>query len=562
MLLELNVSHFAIIDKIQIEFTPGFNVLSGETGAGKSVLLKSLGLLMGAKSRSEDIQQGSSQAIIEGLFDLHARPDIQFQLQEFGIPTEDDQLIVRRVLSANGKGKIYLNGVLSTLNNLRDLIFPLLEITGPSAPLIEMTGQHDSRQLLSKSYHLEMIDQYADLQNEKNTYQRLFNHVQNLQTELQELLSDASSQAQKLDFLSFQRDEIKDLQILPGEEEDLSLRIKRLRNAQTLNDFFAEAEYSLYTHEESVIAKLYKITQQGQQLQNLHSELGPSVEILKQAKTLIEEGVFEMRDLNASFQAEDENLEHLESRLSQLKKIQKKHGLSLSQIVDKLQELEEEINKIENCDEHIERLKNQLKTEWSQLNQEAKKLHEKRYKSSQKLLKLVNKELLDLNMKGVEFSVSIQELKEPNLNGITDVEFMVKQGKNALALSIAKVASGGEMSRILLALKKSCGKGDYPRTYLFDEVDTGVSGETAEKVGKKLKSISQGQQVICITHLPQVARFADSHFLIQKSTQKQKITTEVIPLKEDLRVKEIARLISGEKITKTSLSHAKELLKH
>jgi DNA repair protein RecN (Recombination protein N) len=559
MLLELKVQNFAIIDNLHIHFKPGLNILSGETGAGKSVLLKSLALMMGAKASSESIRTGATQASIEGSFDLSQRSDVKNRLSEMGIDCEENILIVRRVLQEE-KSKVYLNGTLSTVNHLRVIVAPLIEVTGHSAPLIEMTGQHDNRQLLSRSYHLDLLDQYVGAWDLRSRFQREFQRLQKLKSELKEIQTESQMKAQRLDFLVFQRDEIKALGLEELIDQDIETELKKLKNANRLGQFVDQAESALYTDDDSAVSRLKTILKKSYELAQIDPALENQLAPLQEAQNLIEDTVYSLRSYVSKIEADPRRQEVLESKLSDLRKLQKKFGPDISDILEAYKNIQEEISQLENSDLRASELEAVIKNLNKELLKMAQDLHQKRLGGSQTLAKSVNAELADLNMKGVAFSVHIEKTEDLNGSGLTEVEFLSQTSVKDPARPLGKVSSGGELSRILLALKRVVGSSHQPRTYLFDEVDTGVSGPTAEKVGKKLKAIAKGQQVICVTHLAQVAASGDSHFYIQKQPNKTGVQMEVKELKPKERIEEIARLISGEKITKTSLAHAEELM--
>lgn len=561
MLLELKVAQFAIIDNIHIKFGSGLNIMSGETGAGKSVLLKSLGLLMGLKGSVESIRTGFDQASIEGSFDLSHRNDLKKKLKELSIPVEDDLFVVRRVLS-EGKSRVYLNGVLSTLNTLRDLVAPLIEVAGSTAPLIEMTGQFENRNLMSKTYHLDVLDQYSDAMELRSEYSGIYHEYLKTKAEILSLQGESRSQTQRLDFLRYQRDEIAALDLTPGEDQEIENELRKLKSVSKLLNFVSFAEEALAGEETSVSEALHQVLLRAQEIQSLDPVLSEKSQNFSQAKVLIEDGLYDLRSYISKVEGNPERLEELESRLSNIRKLQKKFGPGLDEILKSLLEMEIEISRLENLDEHLKSLETKTINFEKQMRKIADKLHEKRSKFSKKLADQVNSELKDLNMKGVLFHVEVSALEDLGPAGASEVEFQTQSAPSEPKRPLAKVASGGELSRILLSLKKVVGSGPYPRTFLFDEVDTGVSGPTAEKVGRKLASIGKNQQVICVTHLPQVAAYADLHFHIQKGTSKSSsIAMEVSKLSSKDRVQEIARLISGEKVTKTSLAHAEQLLK-
>ncbi len=566
MLIELKVSQFAIINKLELSFRPGLNILSGETGAGKSVVLKSLALLMGGKAESGAVRTGCDFATIEGLFDLERRPDVRERLKEIGVLTEEDSLVVRRVINAQGKSKVYLNGLLSPLASLRETVTPLITVTGQDAvgetstPLIEMTGQHDSRDLQSKSYHLELLDQYAGATKARLEYAAIFARLSELEREIASLQNETRTRAQRLDFLIYQREEIATLNLVANEEEVLEAKVARLRNSTRLAEFAGEAQSALYADEDAVTVRLHQLLTRAQELRSADPTLPERLQSLQQAKALIEDVAYELREYSRALLADPEELNQLEERLSQIRRLQKKFGANTGEILAQLGEFEAEIDRLESVDSNLAALEKEQKALRKELGRMAEDLHSRRANGAALLAESVNDELADLNMKGVKFGVKIGLLNEPVSTGLSEVEFTIQSSKKEEARPLVKSASGGELSRILLALKRTVGHGDLPRTYLFDEVDTGVSGQTAERVGRKLKSIASGQQVICVTHLPQVAAFADHHFVIEKGAGKSGVEMSVQALKKDDRIREIARLISGEKITNSSLEHARQLL--
>lgn len=560
MLQELKVSQFAIIDHLHIEFQGGLNILSGETGSGKSVLLKSLALLMGEKASADIIRTGSTQATVEGAFDIRKRTDIQQLLQKIGVECDDHVLIVKRIIAQSDKSKIYLNGGLCTLAQLREVVSPMIEVTGDHAPLIEMTGQHDNRNLLSKAYHLDLLDQYAVHTEKRRQYEQKYELLLKTKQEIIDFEKQAQEKSQKLDYLKFQLNEFNQIELDPEKDQQLEDEIKVMKGSHRIMRFVEDCENLLFSDEDSVSTRLRSIQKKSTELAGLGPALQTQMAQLEQARQLIEDSFFSLRQDVSRLQLDAEILERKEARLSQIRKLQKKYGPDLHSMVDLFEKIKSDIAAYENSDLHLEKIKKQTALLELELKKMAEELHKTRQQRAEQLTNAVNKELLDLNMKGVTFAVQIAKYDSLTATGISDVEYLCQSGTKEPLRPISKVASGGELSRILLALKKSLGQSDSPRTYLFDEVDTGVSGNTAEKVGKKLRTIAKGQQVICVTHLPQVAACGDVHFSINKQTVKGSAQMTVVELKTRSRVEEIARLISGEKITKTSLAHAEQLL--
>lgn len=560
MLVDLRVSNFAIIENLHITFKPGLNILSGETGSGKSVLLKSLALLMGGKSSHDSIRTGHKMALVEGSFDLSKRKDLLQRLEELGIEAEDELLVVRRIISAEDKSRVYLNGQLSPLSDLRDLVAPLIEVTGPAAPLIEMTGQHENRNLLSKVYHMDTLDHYAGTWEKRLQFEEKYSRKKEIENKIAELESNSPNKAQRLDFLIFQRDEIAALDLGPGEDHELENEIRILKSASRLSNFVDLAENALCTDDDSATQRINAVVKKAIEISSLDPQIQQKMQNLEQAKSLLDDAVFELRSYVSKIEDDPAKLDQLEGRLSQLRKLQKKYGAEVGDILKALVEIETEISDLQNSEARIEALKKETEILNKELLKLGTDLHKRRSQGASLLADSVNSELKSLNMKGVLFHIRCDVAEEMSATGTSDIEFMTQTSPKDPPRPLAKFASGGELSRILLSLKRIVGSSQQPRTYLFDEVDTGVSGETAERVGQKLRSIAKGQQVICVTHLPQVAAHGHVHFFIQKSPQKDSVNMELVELKEKDRVREIARLISGEKISKTSLAHASELL--
>ncbi len=561
MLLELKVYNFAIIDNISLQFNSGLNILSGETGAGKSVLLKSLTLLMGEKADTNSVRAGCESATVEGSFDISSRFDIQNHLRSLGIEFDDDLLVVRRLISAQGKSRIYINGSLSTLNTLQSIVSPLIELTGHKTPLIELTSQHENKNLMAKNYHLDLLDHYVGAVELRVNFSKGYTQLNDLQEQINELEEKSKTFAQRSDFLTYQKEEIEALGLKAGEEDSLESDYFKIKNATKILSFVDDVESSLFSDDDSILVRVHKILQRSAEFSNVDANFKKLFEPLANTKAVLEDLVYELRSYSKELNIDTQSIEQIEEQMNRLRQLQKKYGNSVEEILEAHTEITDELNIIENSDQMISDLKQQQEEIQKSLVSQSRELHKRRLAGAQLLSKSVNEELKDLNMKGVELVIHVTEC-DMNSNGTSDVEFMIKNSSKEPARSLAKFASGGELSRILLSLKRVVGYNELPRTYLFDEVDTGVSGQTAEKVGRKLKSISKGQQVICVTHLAQVAAFGDTHFLIEKSVSKKSGTQmKVVRLDRPEREKEIARLISGEKITKTSLDHAKELLK-
>ncbi len=378
MLIELKVQNFAIIDNLQLTFGEGLNILSGETGAGKSVLLKSLSLLMGDKAEADIVRAGLDHAVIEGYFDLAGREDILAQLEELGLDASDETLVVRRIISKEGKGKVYLNGALSPLSSLRSIVAPMITLTGHATPLIEMTGQHDNRHLQSKSYHLEILDMYSGTWKLRTDFEKMYARFFEIEKEISQLEEANRSREQRLDFLRFQRDEIEALDLKPNEEADLESRVARARNSTRLIEFIGASVDALYANDDAVMVGLNAVLKRGQDLNQLDPELTKRLSPLLEAKTLLEDAVYELRDYGKNLDVDPAELEQMEDRLSALRKLQKKFGKGVDEILTAHAEIINEIQSLEKHDENIQELNLERAKLEKLMKKMAKELHERR----------------------------------------------------------------------------------------------------------------------------------------------------------------------------------------
>lgn len=560
MLLELKIRNFIIIENANISFKQGFNVLSGETGSGKSVLLKGLSILMGATTTHDLVGPYGSESHIEGFFDISERIDIKKRLTELGINCDDDTIIVRRIIGK--KNRVFINGSLVTLTELKNLVTPILEIAGPfSAPLMEMTGQHDTKQLLSTSYHRFLLDLYASLGKRIEAYKEKYHQRESLLQEIQDLQKKSKENIHQLDFLKYQLSEIQSFELDLEKDSKLQERIFQVKNKQKFIDFLSSTDFILNQNDQSVISGLQKVIKTAENFESNYEGLLTPVENLKTALALVEDASFEFSNLTSEDLTEEESLESLTDRFTRLRGLQKKYGEDLQQLTVVEENLKQEIEMLDNADALLEEKELRLEELEAELMKMASDMHDTRREASDAIVKKVNAQLEDLNMKGVRFFIGLERTNELNKYGNSKVEFLVQSHKDSEKRPLAKTASGGELSRILLSIKTVLGENEWPRTYLFDEVDTGVSGPTAQLVGKKLKELSLDQQVLCVTHLPQVAAQADHHFVIEKlSNKNNQFQMGVRELDQKQRVNEIARLISGEKISDSSREHARELL--
>lgn len=423
-----------------------------------------------------------------------------------------------------------------------------------------MAGQHESKALLDKSYHLEVLDRYCGCLQIRKDFENDYFELQQKEKDLLKLKEQLNQREQRLDFLKFQLRELSKVNLYEGYEKDVEENYFKAKNFNYLLEYTQKVEQGLYSSDEAVIERLHSWIQEG--TEKFKDEKWQSrFELLITAKAHLEDFVYDLREWQRDLSENPIDIEKAEAEMSQWRKIQKKYGQTALEVIEAQKEISIEVDQLENYENQLTSMEKDIENLTSSLKKQADELHKSRTNGALVLMKKVNDELKDLNMKGVQFGIKVEPINEMNSKGLTSVEFMIQVSKQDKFRPLHKVASGGELSRILLAMKRVTGSSDLPRTYLFDEVDAGVSGETAEKVGSKLKSIASGQQVVCVTHLPQVAVFGDSHFVIHKLQKGKNVSMAVNKLQNKDREEEIARLISGTKVTSSSREHAKQLLK-
>lgn len=558
MLTELRVKNFALIKDLSVHFDRGLNVITGETGAGKSLLLRSLQILMGAKAHQGLTGKFSEDAVVEGLFIVQNRSDIQKRLKSLSYNLDEGStLLVRRILSAKGRSKTYINGSLASLNELKSIVSPLIDLSGSSEPLIELTNQHDNKNLQEVTYQRDLFDSFCKHKELRYEIAKLYALLKDHRNNLKDLEAKESDRLQKLDFLNFQ---LKELEDFKPETEDYVF-LKDLKDKK-----FKEEQYKQVIHltkdnlkdsANSVLSQLYTLISEHEKLQSDH----PILQSLNKAVDASEEAMDQINQL-ASSMAYDEDLtfDQIEDRLKTYNHLFRKYNTDSEGLSSIFQELVGQREDLEQVEEKKAQLKHEISLVMENLNPLLEELSKSRKFFSKTFEQEVSKHLKELNMKELKLKVKFKET-EISEYGKESVEFWLSHGrKNLQERPIKQAASGGELSRILLALKSSLENQEAPRTYLFDEIDSGVSGLTAGMVGQKLKRLSTGQQVITITHLPQVAALGNHHFLIEKSSGLEGQETSLNTLKKQDRVQELARLLSGKSITKTSINHAKELL--
>jgi DNA repair protein RecN (Recombination protein N) len=543
LLKELLIKNLAIIDDLKIRFAPGLNVLTGETGAGKSIIVDAMGLALGERAQTDMIKTGKEDAFVEAFFEIPEHP----MLQQKGIIAEDG-LIIRRNISSAGKSRAYINDVIVSLQSLSEI----------GRSLVDMHGQHEHQSLLSGENQRNILDFYGKLLDIRDEVGRLFREVHDLKNELSVLRANVKERSHRIDLLHFQINEIDSASLKIDEEKSLEEERAILSNLNRLNELTETAYSMLYESEGACIEKLSVVISKLREMSNIDQNVNDTLRLLESATPLLDDGAISLRGFRERYDLDPKRLEHIEERLETIKKLKKKYGDEIEAILNYRDQAERELTSLENADEKADDIENKLKEKEGQLSDEARKLSEKRKKTAGELSGAVRKVLKELAFEKAEFKVEIR-LTAIASTGMDIVEFLFSANPGESLRPLSKVASGGELSRIMLALKNILMDVDNIPVLIFDEVDAGIGGRTAESVAMKLKNLSKTHQVICITHLPQIASIADFHIMTEKYQKKDSTYVKIKELSPDERRAEIARMLSG-KVTDVSLRHAGELL--
>ncbi len=561
MLNLLKIKNIALIDELQLEFAKGLNLLTGETGSGKSIIVDSLGALTGDRISSDLIKEGEQSAQIEGLFNVFFNENLQNIFDESGIELENSNeidLIVRRELATNGRNRIFVNNQLVTQSFLKKI----------GAFLVDIHGQGEQATLFNPATHLEMLDEYANLLALRKNVAEKYREVSSVQREIENLYADEAQKLQLLDILQFQVDEIKKVNPKVGEDESLEEEKRRLNNVEKLSTLSDEAYLLLYENEEAVISNLGKAAQRITELAEYESNFREYLEGLQTAQAVLEDLAFSVRDFRGSLEFSPERLEEIETRLAEIARLKRKYGGNIESVLEHFAESEERLKNIETAELREKELNKKLQKAREEYVIVASELHEKRTKAARKFEKEIEANLKQVSLEKARFEVRIDapETKDENAiksftaKGFDKIEFYFSANPGESLKPIAKVASGGEASRLMLILKTTAKLSEYEKAMVFDEIDTGIGGRVAEAVGLKLKELAKTQQVLCVTHQPQVASLADQHFLVEKETIKNRTKIGVRELNETEQIEEIARMLTGKEITATARQHAKEML--
>ncbi|MEK7698487.1 MAG: DNA repair protein RecN [Nitrospirota bacterium] len=560
MLRELHIKNLAIIDDASANFEKGLNVLTGETGAGKSIIIDALCLALGERASTEVIRSGEKEAVVEAFFDIPPKllnSSSRRFLQDLGINIENG-IILKRILSAQGKNRAYINDSMVNVQTLSEI----------SKGIIDVHGQYEYQSLLSPDNQLDMLDAYGGLLIERQEFTAIYETQTSLKQQIAELMQKEKERAQRLDILGFQVNEIETADLKTGEEKELSEEVKILSSASLLTELANQAYESLYSSDSACLTNLSKILNSLKEISNIDVRTADAVKSAEEAIPLLEETAYFLRDYKDSLNFNPERLEEIQTRLELIKGLKKKYGGNIQEVLDYREKGLRELDELQHSEEKLETLNAELKKLKNILTEKAQHLSKQRKAVAKKIEQQVISELSSLSMPDTRFSIQItQEAGDEtaddfkaNSKGIDKIEYLISPNIGEELKPLSKIASGGELSRVMLALKGILAKGDKIPVLIFDEIDAGIGGRAAETVGQKLKSLSASHQIICITHLPQIASYADSHLKIEKKIKAKRTTVEVRKIEKDERTVEIARMLSGDS-SEVSIKHAKEMLK-
>lgn len=563
MLTELLIRNLAIIDEVRVPFQSGFNVLTGETGAGKSIIIHALNFLVGARGDVELIRTGAETMLVEAVFDLSNYPQIKAVIEELAYELEDDILILSRELSRTGRVRCRINGRAATVALLKQI----------GKALVDIHGQHEHQSLLDPANHLRFLDAFGgeELMALKKNYTNLYRKLMQIERELAELQQTERERVQKLDLFRYQIDEIDKANLREGEEEELMQEKQLLANAERIAERIGYAVRWLMG-DGGALDSLGNAIQALKEITDLASPVCEWHNALSQAFDAIQEVGFELERYASQIEFDPERLEEVESRLDLLKRLKRKYGDTIPAILQYRQQIERELEKLERSEERLEVLQRESEQLRREVAEAAMALSKARQEIARQLERTVQNQLKALMMEKAKFKISIERFYDPNglqlpdgtfafdKDGIDRVEFLISTNPGEPLKPLAKIASGGEISRTMLALKASLQRIHEIPVLVFDEIDVGIGGRTAEAVGEKLREVSRYAQVLCVTHLPQIAALADWHLQVEKITEGKRTRVLVTPLEHQERVKELARMLSGKQITPASIQHAQELL--
>lgn len=548
MLTDLTIKNVAIIDNLHIGFKQGLTVLTGETGAGKSIIIDAVGLIMGSRASSDLIRSGEEDATVEAIFDVSNQAGIKQLITEAGFACEDE-LLIKRTLSRSGKNRIFINGGLATLALLSDLA-PLL---------INIYGQHDSQTLLKPENHLRLLDTFAGLNAQRQQFTKFYNQLAELRARINNLESEEREAERRLDLLTYQSEEIARAELKAGEEEFLEEQRRLLSSAEKLGSASGEAFERLYGGDGAILGQLRRISGSISELSAIDHSLQELATSLEGAYLQLEDAAITLRDYSSRIEADPAALQLADDRLDLISRLKKKYAPTVEDVLAYKTGIDQEIERLLGRQQNRIELESECARLESELKKSGETLSAARAAGAERLQKALEKEAHQLAMKGAIIEPALEKLPEPRSSGFERVEFLFSPNPGEAPRPLARIASGGELSRLMLAIKQVLPDSEVP-TLVFDEVDTGIGGATSELVGKKLKNVASHQQVLCITHLPQVAVFADHQLRVEKLVSDGRTSTRISELDRSERVSEVARMLAGTTVTDSALKHAAEML--
>jgi len=557
MILALSIKNIALIEEAEIKFEDGLNILTGETGAGKSIVIDSMMLLLGGRANKDIIRNGTQKATVEGIFLINSNKDLMHNvLDEAGIEyEEDDTLIISRDITENGRNYCRVNGRIVPLSFLNKL----------GTYLVDILGQHEHQFLLDNSKHMSILDNFQDKDffRIKNMIKDLLEKYNSLNNKLKEFNLDDKEKISRIDLLKYQINEIESANIKPGEEDDLIEKRNILMNSEKLFNYMNESYNLLYKGIEdntSIVDRLSTVLKNLDTSFRIDKKLEKLKDMVESVLYTLEDCSLQIRDYVENIDFNADNLNEIEKRLDLLNNLKRKYGRTIEEIIKYKEEKNDELLKLLNAEKEINKLNEEKEKIMAKIKELSDELHLKRRNVADFLEKKISTVLSELNMPNTIFKVDIRKKDVPNENGMDDVEFLISTNIGEPLKPLEKIASGGELSRIMLALKTILADFDGISTLIFDEVDTGISGKAAQAVAEKIALISRNHQVICVTHLPQITSMADAHYKITKEVNKDKTYIKIEKLNYEGKIKELSRIISGSIMTDTTYNHSKELI--
>jgi DNA repair protein RecN (Recombination protein N) len=549
MLTDLIIKNIAIIEQLHVSFGAGFNVLTGETGAGKSIIIDSVNLLLGGRARGEAIRTGTDEASVEAIFDLSEIPQLRARLEEMDL-AEGNELIIRRIISRGGKNRVFINSTPVPVAQLRDL----------AQGLVNIYGQHDQQSLQRPEAHLGLLDHFSGASGELSDYRSVFSEYKRLQQELADLDLAERTRQQRLDMLQFQQQELAAAELRAEEEQELERERSILQHAEKLTAATQGGYDLLYGGQAAVSEILAQVAGKLENLQGIDPQLIPLAETLRSSQYALEDVSTELRDYSDRLDFEPQRQQQVEERLALIALLKRKYAPSIDGLLEYLAQISVELETLGDVEGQRKRLDAALAEAKTRLFAAGAALSGKRRQGMETLAAAVERELAGLAMPKAKFSLPFEVLSEPAPYGLERGEFYLAANPGEEAQPLAKIASGGELSRIMLALRRSAPQGDAVRTLIFDEVDAGIGGEAATAVGEKICRLGREVQVLCVTHLPQVAAFADQHYRVLKEERGGRTATQLICLDSEQRTQEMARMLGGTRVGEQTLVHARELI--